>query len=296
MHTQFLKLGMLALLLNGLLWLGILSAPRSSIYAQDTCASVYTVQHGDWLLKIAREHETTLQELIELNPWLQQRFLWTIHPGEKLCLPDAPSQAGLSLESVFTYTKAIDGTPLSRANQIGRRKFLALAGQVEIRFVGSFNDLSNAMQSGPEPILIGFRNGEDGAAYRIFEVGGPKLLSTLQISPTVTATIPAGCDPIEINPALGQGNASEAELTFWLEADEGTRFPLPVTSLGVYPNRQNAFDCGINARELAFLVFPADTGREGEYRVDMRYEDDQYGPRGTWRRRVCSVRRRGRRC
>lgn len=51
--------------------------------AQD---SVYIIQPGDWLLRIASEQCSTLPKILSNNPWLKTREAYVIYPGEKLII------------------------------------------------------------------------------------------------------------------------------------------------------------------------------------------------------------------
>jgi len=48
-------------------------------------AAVYVVQPGDWLVDIARRHNTTVQAILAVNPQLTSPDV--IYPGEILVLP-----------------------------------------------------------------------------------------------------------------------------------------------------------------------------------------------------------------
>ncbi len=53
--------------------------------AWSACGSSYTVQHGDWMAKIARKCGVTLAELYAANPWT--RYHRYIYPGQQLVIP-----------------------------------------------------------------------------------------------------------------------------------------------------------------------------------------------------------------
>jgi LysM repeat protein len=53
--------------------------------APSTCGPVYTVQPGDWLSRIARECNTTVDAIVAANPSLENPSL--IYPGRQLVMP-----------------------------------------------------------------------------------------------------------------------------------------------------------------------------------------------------------------
>lgn len=60
-------------------------SPSRFIAAPQQTTERYEVQEGDWAIKIARRHCTTLEVLMTLNPWLtDSRY---IYPGEALNVP-----------------------------------------------------------------------------------------------------------------------------------------------------------------------------------------------------------------
>ncbi|ELR8704376.1 outer membrane beta-barrel protein [Vibrio vulnificus] len=53
-----------------------------------TLTTVHIVEEGEWLLKIASNHCTSLDVLFDLNPWLRSRWQkFRIYPGEELVIP-----------------------------------------------------------------------------------------------------------------------------------------------------------------------------------------------------------------
>jgi len=57
----------------------------SRAQAWSSCASIYVVQRGDWLAKIARRCGVTLSELYAANPWVG--YSYYIYPGQVLAIP-----------------------------------------------------------------------------------------------------------------------------------------------------------------------------------------------------------------
>lgn len=55
--------------------------------AQSPCGDTYVVQPGDWLLRIARNCETSLDALLRANPQIENPSL--IFPGQRLVIPSA---------------------------------------------------------------------------------------------------------------------------------------------------------------------------------------------------------------
>ncbi|MGQ9832860.1 MAG: LysM peptidoglycan-binding domain-containing protein [Candidatus Villigracilaceae bacterium] len=73
-------------LFQGMLVLVLLAASLASVrpvIAGGYCGSVYVVQPGDWMAKIARQCGVTLSELYAANPWVG----YYIYPGQVLTIP-----------------------------------------------------------------------------------------------------------------------------------------------------------------------------------------------------------------
>jgi len=71
--------------------------------------STYKVQPGDSLWKIAQQHNTTVQKLLELNPHLntaQRKYGNLIYSGETIKLPSSPSQTKAQETISKTQTKS----------------------------------------------------------------------------------------------------------------------------------------------------------------------------------------------
>ena len=59
--------------------------PAKETQAWLGCGSMYVVQRGDWLAKIARKCGVTLADLYAANPWA--RYERYIYPGQWLTIP-----------------------------------------------------------------------------------------------------------------------------------------------------------------------------------------------------------------
>ncbi|MEW6083260.1 MAG: LysM domain-containing protein [Chloroflexota bacterium] len=66
-----------------LLFVSFASVTRAQAWS--SCPSVYYVQPGDWLAKIARNCGVTLSALIAANPWVG--YSYYIYPGQALVIP-----------------------------------------------------------------------------------------------------------------------------------------------------------------------------------------------------------------
>lgn len=92
----------------------LIATPTGIAVTDGPC--VYTVQQGDWLYKIARDHGLDAQQLIAANPGLASRIL---QPGDTINLPSCkkvtptPSTPGAS-SSIATDTP----TPTLQANNV----------------------------------------------------------------------------------------------------------------------------------------------------------------------------------
>jgi LysM repeat protein len=66
-----------------------LAVPAGSIIPDSGAGQVYTVVRGDTLRKIATRFETTVDEILKINPQIKNANL--IYPGDKINIPDKPS-------------------------------------------------------------------------------------------------------------------------------------------------------------------------------------------------------------
>ncbi|AGB41416.1 LysM domain-containing protein [Halobacteroides halobius DSM 5150] len=117
--------------------------------------SRYTVQPGDTMYFIAQTFDTTLNQLIEANPHIEDPD--RIFPGDVLCIPGAPSvplPCSIVLEPNSQLAEQAIGVALARQVNPTRRAvtisatnlpapsdfgdFDTYEGLITIRFVGSF--------------------------------------------------------------------------------------------------------------------------------------------------------------
>jgi LysM repeat protein len=66
-----------------------LAVPAGSTIPDTGAGQVYTVVRGDTLRKIATRFETTVDEILKINPQIKNANL--IYPGDKINIPDKPS-------------------------------------------------------------------------------------------------------------------------------------------------------------------------------------------------------------
>jgi LysM repeat protein len=84
-----------------------LAVPAGSTIPDTGSGQVYTVVRGDTLRKIAARFETTVDEILKINPQIKNANL--IYPGDKINIPDKPS----------TYTVVRGDTLGKIANRFG---------------------------------------------------------------------------------------------------------------------------------------------------------------------------------
>jgi len=281
------------IVVNAILWGALAYVFVGTVQAQSSCPAIYIVQRGDWLAAIARRHNTTVNELLRLNPHLHAR-MDLIFPGETLCVPVQPSPPTptppteptgfLGLEAEFTVQPVAPMTvtlPVSMSI-LGKRKPLALQANDGITgtTLTGILDLATPQNS---PVLIAFGNAEDARNispdFTLLEVGSSDILSSLRLDQTKPFTLTSGCDGRPLNEAFGMAASESMTLVAWLEGKGGGRIPFPITKVGVVPAADISGCWGTNGRPLtpAFVVLPANPPQPDLYRVFVRVK----GPLGS---------------
>ncbi|MCS7090209.1 MAG: LysM peptidoglycan-binding domain-containing protein [Verrucomicrobiota bacterium] len=116
----------------GLWMVGGLLIMSGLLPAQPTLASVYVVQPGDTLSRIARRHGVSLRELAQAN---DLDLTDQIRPGQKLRIPDrADSNAGLAEERTVVVRPGDHLASIARAHDVEPRD-LALANGLTLNSV-----------------------------------------------------------------------------------------------------------------------------------------------------------------
>ena len=258
-------------------------------YATNHCAATYTVQRGDWLYSIARRHNTTVTELLRLNAGnIANPNL--IYVGQTLCLPGPATASQVVIESAYQYTPDADEslwTIMSRGGFIGKRVVYPLGSALPVDTVSTTQEVAASILSSPPPVLLGVRTSAQATTYTLVAVGQASILSSLRISVTQPAPVPPSCDPKPVKEALGETNVSDAQVTVWLEASDGLRYPFAITQLDYVPNAEEADGCW-GDKPVAFALFPVDAASSGTYRILLLLTQEGFGPPGAnWRQR-CS--------
>ena len=132
---------------------------RQTLAAQDTQAS-YTIQRGDTLSAIARQHGVSLSELLAANP--QVRNPNVIYPGDKL---DIPSSGNGGTHQ--TSSASPSGTPADAAATGGKFDYNRIAGvrgnpNVTPQFIQGVEAMAARLGTKPEYLM----------AVMSFETGG----------------------------------------------------------------------------------------------------------------------------
>jgi hypothetical protein len=269
------------LIFNAILWGVLASMPAGTVQAQSGCPAAYVVQPGDWLAAIARRFNTTVDELLRLNPQLYARMN-LIFPGEILCIPAQPAPPAptppvptgfLSLEVEYTRptvpTKVTLQAPMT---SLGKRIPLALQAGDATTFITSTDQITSTLSGQPAPLMLAIRNGtgteppsDQPPDFTLFEVGSSNILSSLQLTPTLPLALTPGCDGHPLNEAFGIAASQPMTLTAWLEGEDGSRFPFRISQVGVVP-AASVSTCSYNSGPLkqnllAFALLPGDSAQ-----------------------------------
>jgi hypothetical protein len=269
------------LILNAILWGVLATLPAGTVQAQSSCPATYVVQRGDWLAAIARRFNTTVDELLRLNPQLYARMN-LIFPGEILCVPAQPAPPPptppvptgfLSLEVEYTQPTAPTKMTLQAPmTSLGKRIPLALQAGDATTFITSTDQISSTLSGQPTPIMLAIRNGtgieppsDQPPDFTLYEVGSSDILSSLQLTQTLPLALTPGCDGHPLNEAFGIAASQPMTLTAWLENKDGSRFPFRISKVGVVP-AASVSTCPYNSNQikrnlLAFALLPGDSAQ-----------------------------------
>ncbi len=248
------KLILCALLFNAALWGGALfmTAPRAQ--ARGGCAQTYVVRYGDWLAQIARQHNTSVSVLIQLNPelWWNPNLIF---PGQELCLPGAPPRT-MALEATFEYApnKQIPVIEGKRATyQLSQALVVTDTAKRDAALTGS-----------PAPAALLVKN-ENAAGYALFEIGTPNLTASTQITPTEALNLAAGCDAQPVKDVIVSMHALTATLEFAIERPDGFRVPLEVSDIGLLKQASNIKTCFDKHWDRIIAILYPDQNKRNAY-------------------------------
>jgi len=288
-----------------------------TVHAQDSCAATYRVQPGDTLFGIARRFGTSVSELMRLNRgriWNPDLIFW----GQVLCLPASPTHSWLTVETTYQYKPNEDESTwnlAARGGYLGKRVVYPLQPIESIFAVSTTEEMAMAIDETPPPVLLGVRNGSEAITYTLVAIGDERVLTSLLITDVesldvVFPTIPPekraeleaalggpleetlsaedlrgleaecwGSRPVAV---LGAELASSASATIWLEGDEGVRYPFEVTHVDFMSDASKASRC-YGGKPVGFALFPADSGKVGEYSIRIVLTQEGFGPPGLSR-------------
>lgn len=279
-----------ALALTVVLWGAVLSIRSVPVLANSGCPATYIVQKGDWLAAIARRYNTTVYELVQLNPKLYWRPD-VIYPGEKLCVPsNAPPVSNFSVQLEAEYTIARDPNTLitmtlnAPMNALGKRIELPLVEPDSETFIlgadiTSTNQISATLHGHPAPTILVMRNGRFADDFTLFEVGSSAILSQLRPDPERALSLGSNCEARWLQDAFGTPVNEPMSLTAWLESDTGERFPYRITRVGMAPTATdpNCFFMQGNPPAIERLGFALIPSNGKAYRIVL-YAYDVRGP------------------
>ncbi|MFQ5612443.1 MAG: LysM peptidoglycan-binding domain-containing protein [Anaerolineae bacterium] len=265
--------------------------------AQGGCPATYTVQYGDTLFSIARRFNTTVFELMALN----RGRIWNpnfIFARSTICVPVPPTRSQVAVEATYQYTPnegEIGWTLTSRGGFVGKRVVYPLRPVEPVDTVEDplqiTAEITRSGAAGLPPLLVGMRNSADESTYTLVTVGGEAVLSSWRIS----GTVPVRSECLaarRVKDALGDERTNQVEVTLWLEAEGGLRYPFSVTRVDSLPDVSLFETCYTGPgkdENMAFALFPARIGRADEHRILMRLSQDGFGPPGRgWRARCSS--------
>ena len=221
----------------------IVLSPAPAAHAGAGCASTYTVQRGDTLVKIADRLGVTYSELLLANQGgiANPNILFV---GQVICVPEDLGTYQIALEAVYGVT------PTPAEAMLGGTKGSGLLGkrvEYPLQAIGAlqmFTDtisLMAALAADPAPMLVGVRNSPDTADdYTLVAIGRSDILTSLMISDTITIT-PSRGSPARraVSDVLNSPYVNEAALTLWLETEEGVRRPYYVSYLDFVQNYED---------------------------------------------------------
>ncbi len=263
------------------------------------CAPSYVVRRGDTLAQIARRFHTSVGELARLNQD-QIKNINLIIVGQVLCLPQsAPGgQSKAVIEARYQYTPTIDEAEWSlsaRGGFIGMREEFPFQLDNPIDTYSTTEDLSALFSAPPAPLVVGVRNDDVPNGYTLVTVGQEQILNTLHFSGTVPLATECLIPPTA-QEALATPDVQSVDVTFALDAASGDVYPFQITQVQALRDVALLKQCFTGSgKEPAFALFPARTGRPGEYRIAILLTQQGFGPPGgQWPRRCASWLRGGR--
>jgi LysM repeat protein len=266
----------------------IVLSPAPAAHAGGGCASTYTVQRGDTLVKIAERLGVTYSELLPanqggiVNPNL-------IFVGQVICVPEDLGSYKIVLEAGYTIKSTPEEGMLGGIvgnGRLGKRVEYPLQSIGALQVFSDTASLMSALAAGPDPLLVGVRNNSSGAEdYTLVAIGRGDVLTSLMISDTITITPSlVGRAPRAVAEVLKSPFIERAGLTLWLETEQGVRRPYIITHLDSVQNYQD-FEAvyagqtlpGETCREecIDFALLPASADR---YSAIIRLASSVNGP------------------
>jgi LysM repeat protein len=266
----------------------IVLSPAQVTHADGGCASTYTVQRGDTLVKIAGRLGVTYSELLLANQGgiANPNILFV---GQVICLPEDLGAYKIALEAGYAITSTSEegmvGSILGNG-RLGKRVEYPLQSIGALQVFSDTASLMSALAAGPAPVLVGVRNNPSGAEdYTLVAIGRSDILTSLMISDTITITpSTSGPTPRPLSVVLQAPLVKPTSLALWLETEEGVRRPYVVTNLDFVQNFQDfkaayagpvGLDGKCKEKCIDFALFPASADR---YSAILRLASSVNGP------------------
>lgn len=277
----------LAMVITLVLWSSLSFVSLPTAHATGGCGYFYTVRPGDWLAAIARRNNTTVHELIRLNPWLWGRIDW-IYPGQVLCvsaqlLVPPTSIPALTLEAEYPLGYRADAeVALQVPLPSYQRTTVQLEATQPVSFTGK-DSLATMIAGQPMPLVFAVRNGDldfPASDITLYTIGTPSFFESVRLDSTKDLDIDPGCVGTPLDTAFGMEAPQSMLMTVQIESQEKT-LPIHVSKVGVVPPDQLAnceFMKGSNRGLLSFALLPKGTGNPPDGQLMMHAYDPQGGP------------------
>lgn len=242
------------------------------------CQDTYTVRRGDTLIALARRFDTSVQMLAQLNGICNPNL---IYAGQVLCVP-APVPPELTpgtvvIEVVYSYAPLPDLEGWALEPLAGTRLEFPLAAVEDA--VASEETPSQLRTSVPDdaPVRLWISRPENAPSYVLVVVEEDQPFADMALQR------PEGIVPIEQLDLLEEEQELQQvqEITFWLEAADGERYPLSIGAASYMAAVEDAK----SRQSRVFLVLLSDG--QGAYKVRFVLPEQVFGPPGEGSRARC---------
>jgi LysM repeat protein len=238
------------------------------------CGETYTVRTGDTLIAIARAFDTSVQTLMQLNQIDNPNY---IYAGQVLCVSALALTPGqVVIEVVYSRASfSVEDGPTLESLAVTRIEFPLAEVQDHIKTEESPDQLRTSVPD-DAPVRLWISRPEKAPKYVLVVVDDDQPFTDLALKTPEKRVVIEKLEILEEEQELQQVQ----EITVWLEADSGERYPLPIGAASYVETVEDAK----SSQSRVFLVLLSDG--QGAYKVSFALSEEIFGPpgAGSWAR------------